>query len=109
MKRSSRFRFRLYVARDAPNSVQALANLTDICDTYMAGRYEIEVVDVFKAPHRALADRVFMTPSLMRLGPRPPRTIVGSLSDTLTVLRALGLDEFTSGADRGQGRDISVD
>ncbi len=92
VKRRSRFSFRLYVARDAPNSVQALSNLITLCDTYLRSRYEIEVVDVFKEPQRALADRVFMTPTLMRLGPLPRRCIVGTLTDTSAVLQALGLD-----------------
>jgi circadian clock protein KaiB len=108
VKRQSRFRFRLYVARDAPNSEMALTNFASLCDTYLRDRYEIEVIDVFEAPHRALADRVFMTPTLMRLGPGSPLSIVGSLSDTRTVLQALGLDGFTSDDPIG-GRDISMD
>ncbi|MDD5333234.1 MAG: circadian clock KaiB family protein [Rhodoferax sp.] len=58
----------------------------------MAGRYEIEVVDVFRQPQRALADAVFMTPTLIKLAPLPQRAIVGTLSQTQTVLQALGLE-----------------
>jgi circadian clock protein KaiB len=93
MKRSQ-FMFRLYIARDAHNSVLALANLTAICEKHLNGRYRIEVVDVFKQPERALADRIFMTPTLVRVGPPPMRTIVGSLSHTQTVLDALRLESL---------------
>jgi circadian clock protein KaiB len=49
------FRFRLYVAEDTQNSVQAVANLTAICRASLPDRYEIEVVNVLKEPKRALA------------------------------------------------------
>jgi len=91
MERQPRFKFRLYIARDAQNSAQALANLKAICESHLVDRYEIDVVDVFKEPGRALADRVFLTPTLMRVTPAPTRVIVGTLSQTNTVLQALGL------------------
>jgi circadian clock protein KaiB len=86
------FKFRLYIAGDAQNSVQAVANLGALCRTYLPHRYEIEVVNVFQAPERALADGIFMTPALIKLEPTPVRRIVGTLSQTLPILHALGLD-----------------
>lgn len=92
MSKQIRFRFRLYVANDAPNSAQALANLTALCRTHLPDRHEIEVVDVFREPKRALADRVFMTPTLLRLAPSPVIRIVGTLSQTQPMRQALGLE-----------------
>ena len=92
MSRRIKFKFRLYVAGDAPNSVQAIANLTALCRTNLADRHEIEVVDVFREPKRALADGVLMTPTLDKLEPSPTRRIVGTLSQTQPVLHALGLE-----------------
>jgi circadian clock protein KaiB len=86
------FKFRVYVAGDAHNSAQAVANLTALCLAHLAGRHEIEVVDVFREPQRARADGVFMTPTLMKLAPSPVRRIVGTLSQTEPVLQALGLE-----------------
>ena len=85
------FRFRLYVAGETPNSAQALANLTAICQARLPGRHQIEVVDVLRHPERALADSIFMTPTLVKLGPPPPRRIVGTLSNESIVLAAMGL------------------
>lgn len=85
-------KFRLYVADDALNSAQARANLLALCRMYLSDRYEIDLVDVFKEPQRALADGIFMTPTLIRLAPLPVRRIVGTLSQTALVLRALDLD-----------------
>ncbi len=92
MSRPVVFKFRLYVADDALNSAQAQVNLMALCRTYLADRYEIDLVDVFKEPQRALADGIFMTPTLIRLAPLPVRRIVGTLSQTAVVLRALELD-----------------
>jgi len=92
MSRPTIFKFRLYVAGDALNSAQARSNLNALCRAHLAGRHEIEVVDVFREPQRALADAVFMTPTLIKLAPLPVRTIVGTLSQTQTVLQALGLE-----------------
>jgi len=86
-------RFRLYVAGSAVNSTQALDNLTAFCESHLAGRHTIEVVDVFLDPQRALADGIFMTPALVRLEPPPERMVVGNLSRTHKVLATLGLSD----------------
>ena len=90
------FRFRLYVAGDAPNSAQAIDNLTAFCRAHLPERYEIEIVDVFREPQRASAEGIFMTPTLVVLAPLPVRQIVGTLSDAHTVLLALGLMDVTA-------------
>ena len=92
MNRRTQFKFKLYIAGDAPNSVQARTNLAALCRTYLADRHEIEIVDVFRHPRRALVDCIFMTPTLVRVTPIPGCRIVGNLSQTQTVLAALGLE-----------------
>jgi circadian clock protein KaiB len=91
MSRHTQYKFRLYVAGDALNSAQARVNLAALCRAHLAGRYQIDIVDVYKEPKRALADAIFMTPTLVKLAPLPERTIVGTLGRTQTVLEALGL------------------
>ena len=91
MTRGVMFRFRLYVAGDAQKSAQALVNLNALCREHLPDRHDIEVVDVFREPERALAEGIFMTPTLIKLAPSPVRRIVGTLSRTQPVLRALGL------------------
>jgi circadian clock protein KaiB len=93
MKTKGKYKFRLYVAGDAQNSAQAIANLTALCQSYLANRHDVEVVNVFRDPKRALADGIFMTPTLVKLAPAPsPRKIVGTLSQIQPVLEALGLE-----------------
>jgi len=85
------FRFRLYVAGDAPNSALARANLNALCRAHFAGSFEIEVVNVLRERARAVGDRVRLTPTLIKLAPGPVKRIVGTLANPRHVLRALGL------------------
>jgi circadian clock protein KaiB len=92
-KSNGKFKFRLYVAGDAQNSAQAIANLDALCKAHLPDGCQLEVVDVFREPKRALAEGIFMTPTLVKLAPSPaPKKIVGTLSHTQPVLHALGLD-----------------
>lgn len=81
----------LYVAGKATNSVKAIANLDAICRRYLKDGYKLEIVDVCEHPLRALADGVLVTPSLAKISPAPASNIIGNLSDTGSVLAALGL------------------
>lgn len=96
MSRRTSFKFQLYVAGNAPNSAQAVANLSALCRIYLPDRHTIEIVDVLGEPKRALADGIFMTPTLVKLAPSPVRKIVGTLSQTQTVLLALGLETLAT-------------
>jgi circadian clock protein KaiB len=93
MSKPSRFRFRLYVAGDGPNSTLAIGNLNDLCREHLSERHEIEIVDVFREPERALADGVLLTPMLVKLSPQPVRKIIGNLSQLETTLVTLGLPD----------------
>ena len=78
------------------NQVRELTNLAALSRAHLPDRHQIEVVDVFKDPKRALADGIYMTPTLIKLVPSPVRRIVGTLSQTQTVLLALGLESYVT-------------
>jgi circadian clock protein KaiB len=82
---------RLYVAGRAPNSVKAISNLEAICREHFKDGYRLEIVDVCEHPRRALDDGILVTPSLAKLSPLPGANVIGNLSDTSSVLAALGL------------------
>ena len=84
-------RLRLYVANGAPNSALAVANLAAICKKHLRFTFKVEIVDVLKFPRRALADGVLVTPHLAKLSPAPMARIVGNLSDSSSVIVALGI------------------
>ena len=88
--KSDVFLLRLYVAGQTPKSMTAFANLKKICEEYLAGRYQIEVVDLLKNPTLASGDQILAIPTLVRKLPEPVRKIIGDLSNTERVL--IGLD-----------------
>jgi circadian clock protein KaiB len=91
MSKPAHFKFRLYVAGDGPNSSQAISNLNAICREHLPERHEIEIIDVFRESHRALADGVVLTPMLVKVWPAPIRKIIGCLSQPRPLLLALDL------------------
>lgn len=95
MKADVHYKFQLYVADHAANSVKAVANLRALCKAHLPDTHEIEVVDVFAQPGRALSERIFMTPTLVIVEPGPTRRLVGNLSETDVVLNALGIEPAT--------------
>lgn len=96
MTHRAKFNFRLYVAGDTTNSAQAIANLSALCQRYMPGKHNVEIVDVFREPKRALEDNVLMTPTLIKLTPTPVQRIVGTLSQTQLVLQAISLETLVA-------------
>jgi len=86
------WRLRLYVAGQSPKSLHAFANLKTLCEEHLAGRYEIEIVDLVEDPSEAHADDVLAIPTLVRRAPPPPRKVIGDLSNTERVLAGLRLE-----------------
>jgi circadian clock protein KaiB len=81
---------RLYVAGLTPNSRRAIGNIKAICEQYLSGRYDLEVIDVFKRPVLAREEQIFATPTLVKRLPAPLRRFIGDLSEREKVL--VGLD-----------------
>lgn len=89
--RSSReYLLRLYVAGQTPKSVSAFANLKRICEEHLAGRYQIEVIDLLVNPALARGDQILAVPAVVRQLPPPVKKIIGDFSNAERVL--VGLD-----------------
>lgn len=82
---------RLYVAGQTPKSLGAFANLKQLCEENLAGRYHIEVVDLTKEPHRAQQDQIVALPTLIRKLPEPLKRVIGDLSSAERVMIAIEL------------------
>jgi circadian clock protein KaiB len=89
MSKGTIFKFRLYMAGDAPNSAQAIVNLKLFCEKHLKNRHQIEEVDVMRDPSRSLADGILLTPMVVRIAPQPIRKIVGNLSEQKPLLQLL--------------------
>ncbi|MEA5627087.1 circadian clock KaiB family protein [Nostoc sp. UHCC 0251] len=91
---SDKWQLRLYVAGQTPKSVSAFANLKKLCEEYLNGQYQIEVIDLLKNPDLAKQDHILAIPTLVRKLPQPIRQIIGDLSNQEKVLLGLDLRKF---------------
>lgn len=96
------WKLRLYIAGQTPRSVTAFANLQRLCEEYLPGRYQIEVIDLMENPQLAAGDQIVAIPTLVRKLPEPLRRIVGDLSNTERTLVGLQLRPATQVSERGQ-------
>ena len=81
---------RLYVTGMTPRSTEAFVTIKALCEELLQGRYELEVIDIYQHPQRAVDEQIIAVPTLVKLLPAPLRRLVGDLSDQERVL--LGLD-----------------
>jgi circadian clock protein KaiB len=84
------YNLRLYVAGQTPKSLAAFANLKQLCEEHLAGRYQIEVIDLMINPQLAAGDQIVALPTLVRKLPEPLKRIIGNLSDKEKFL--IGMD-----------------
>lgn len=82
---------RLYVTGLTERSVEAIANVRQVCQEQLEGRYDLEVIDVSQQPWLARSEQIVATPTLVRKLPLPLRRLIGDLSDTERVLAGLDL------------------
>jgi circadian clock protein KaiB len=87
---TQQYYLRLYIAGTTPRSMNAIQSLKSICETYLQGRYELEVIDVYQSDRNIQLDNIVALPTLIKRLPLPLRRMIGDLSDTEKVL--LGLD-----------------
>jgi circadian clock protein KaiB len=85
------FVLRLFVTGASPNSVRAISNLKDICESHLPGRYSLEIIDVYQQGDLARQEQIVALPLLVKKFPLPERRFIGDLSDTDKVLKGLGL------------------
>ena len=93
--KTAEWQLRLYVAGQTPKSIAAFDNLKRLCEEHLAGRYEIEVIDLLVNPTLAAGDQILAVPTLVRKLPSPMRKIVGDLSNQDRVLVGLDLRELS--------------
>jgi circadian clock protein KaiB len=88
---AERYVLTLYVTGATAGSLRAIANMQSICEQYLRGRYELEVVDIYRRPDLLRRDQIVAVPTLIKKLPAPLRLLVGDLSRTEQVLQGLGL------------------
>jgi circadian clock protein KaiB len=83
--------FNLFIAGMSVKSIDAIENLRFICEKYLPGKFEIEIIDIHQQGHLAVQYGIIATPTLIKLGPLPRKTVLGDLSDKQKVLKLLDI------------------
>lgn len=81
---------RLYITGMTPNSIKAVENVKNICEEYLKGRYELEIIDIYQQPSLAEGAQILAAPTLIKHLPFPLKKLIGDMSDKEKVL--IGLD-----------------
>jgi circadian clock protein KaiB len=87
--REEKFILRLFVTGILPNSAQAIININSICEQYLKGKYELEIIDIYQQPSLALKEDIIAIPLLIKKYPLPQERIIGDMSNTEIILRML--------------------
>lgn len=85
----------LYIAGHSLRSIQAIASVRSICEKYLSGRYELQIIDIYQQTKLAEHENVVVVPTLIKIRPLPPRRLVGDLTDEEKVLSVLELTAST--------------
>ena len=85
------FVLRLYVSGASPRSTEAIAKIKEICEEYLPGQYDLEVIDIYQQPELAREQQIIAAPTLIKESPGTLRRLIGSLSNTRSILQRLGI------------------
>jgi circadian clock protein KaiB len=87
---NARYVLKLYIAGMTPRSEAAIRSITAVCEEYLKGRYELEIVDVYQQPTLAHGEQIIAAPTLIKKLPLPLRRLIGDMANQEKVL--VGLD-----------------
>ena len=86
-----RYELKLYVTGTSPRSGQAIANVRTLCEEYLVGHYDLEVIDIYQQPGVAVSEQIVAAPTLIKKLPAPTRRLIGNLSDREKILVGLNI------------------
>lgn len=88
---AEKYELRLYVTGMTPRSTRAIESVRAVCEEHLAGKYDLEIIDVYQTPARIMQDQVVAIPTLIKATPVPIRLLVGDMSNRQRLLQGLGL------------------
>ena len=103
---NDKYILRLFITGATSRSVLAIKNLKQICEEYLKGRYELEVIDLYQKPDLALNEQIIAAPTLIKKLPLPFRRIIGDMSNIEKVLLGLDLKEIRQHSDHQKSNNV---
>jgi circadian clock protein KaiB len=98
------YKLRLFITGTTPRSVGAIANIRSLCNEYLAGHYDLEVIDIYQQPSAAAAEQIIAAPTLVKQLPLPLKRLIGDLSDREKIIVGLDLGGFPGQTTEGVKR-----
>ena len=89
-RKTEHYVLRLYIAGNNLRSQTAVENVKKVCEEYLKGRYELEVIDIYQDHTKNPVDLVLAAPTLIKKLPLPLRRVIGDMTRKEKVL--VGLD-----------------
>ncbi|HEY3761341.1 MAG TPA: circadian clock KaiB family protein [Verrucomicrobiae bacterium] len=93
------YSLRLYITGSTARSTEAVTNVRALCEEYLKGRYNLEVIDIYQQPTEAMDEQIIAAPTLIKALPKPPKRLIGNLSNRDKVI--IGLDLHGKKTGRG--------
>jgi circadian clock protein KaiB len=93
-----RYAMTLFVTGASRLSLQAVSRVRAFCEEDLSGNYDLEVVDLYRAPERAKEAQVIASPTLLRDKPVPVRRVIGDMSDSVRLRAAIKVVEHATEA-----------
>ncbi len=92
-RENARYVLRLYITGLTPRSVAAVASVKQTCEEHLAGRYELEIINLYDKPTLAKGEQIIAAPTLIKALPLPLRRLIGDMANTEKLLVGLDLRE----------------
>ena len=86
-----RYVLSLYIAGMTPRSTMAVERIRSICDSHLAGRYDLTIVDLYLQPEAARRAQIVVVPTLVKQTPAPMRVFIGDMTDEKRILHGLNI------------------
>ncbi len=86
-----RYILRLYITGMTSRSVRAVENVKHLCEEHLHGRYDLEVIDIYRRPEIVQGEQLIAAPTLIKKSPLPLKKFIGDMSSTEKLLRGLDL------------------
>lgn len=85
---------KLFIAGHTARSIQAISTIKSCCETYLPGRYQLEIADIYQSPEETQVEQILIVPTLLRKSPIPFRKMVGDISSVEKLRIWLELDPY---------------
>ncbi len=87
------YKLKLFIAGITPGSIRAIENVKDLCNKYIDGKYDLEVIDIFQQRSKVKDMDIIAVPTLIRTSPEPERRIIGDMTDIKEIISVMDFRE----------------